>query len=863
VEPHDPSRDAPSPAPQAEDRREAAERAERVRVPLAPPTRGWLARVPSWVDPLFIVLAALLVLLPRLGSYGLHDPWETHYGEVARNMVESGDWISPWWGSTWPEGEACDKDSDCPDEHLCRNIRHEYLPHQATCRPKAFQREGEYFFSKPVLILWMMALGMETVGVRELGLRLPFVLCSLLALLATYLLLRRVYGRGAGLLGAGVLLVTPLYFFVSRQAMTDGPFVMLSSAGMFLMLLAILEPPLPASRRLRVGFGLALAALVVPQALLLTFGLRVYVRAFGFKYIVGAFHGAAYLFLLGLLLYWLRRVKDRRVVYLWAGYALLGLGALAKGLLAIAIPGAVVLLFLAVRWNWGLLRRLEIPRGAIVFAVVSFPWYGAMFARHLRGFFDRFFIHDHLKRLAAGVHSLDSGGFEYVLLWLGLGFLPWLGFVPGAVLGAARRLGREKGDPRETLRAFLLAWVLVPFCLFALSSTKFHHYVFPLVPPLTLLVTIHLLGLLESGGRRRVALALLLALGVNAVIAWNLVDEPQRLVNLFTYKYDREWPPELDFGPTLALFGLLFSVPLLWWLRRSSKALWLGASGLTVALVALAPPGRMPLQAVADGPGLGLGDPAVLARGLLALAVAVAALLPALPWRRPARAAWGPLAALLLVGVAFGVWSQWSYLKQLSDRWTQGPIFAAYRAACTERAPGALTHAGHRDCLEDITAYKMNWRGETFYSENRVLPLLSDKEARYFLDSEAGHRRFFAIVEYARLQGQFRPLLSDSRYQGIRRVYEGNTKFLLLDVPAEVAASPAPAAAPAPAPPLPAAGVQGVPAATPAPPAEPAPAALGGPAEPPAGAAPAPAPGASPALPAPARPTPEAAPGPR
>src|SRR4030095_13662027 len=35
--------------------------------------------------------------LPLAGSYGLWDPWETHYSEVARQMTTRGDFISLWW----------------------------------------------------------------------------------------------------------------------------------------------------------------------------------------------------------------------------------------------------------------------------------------------------------------------------------------------------------------------------------------------------------------------------------------------------------------------------------------------------------------------------------------------------------------------------------------------------------------------------------------------------------------------------------------------------------------------------------------------------------------------------------------------
>src|SRR4051794_17465968 len=131
--------------------------------PLAPepapvPTPAWgdslprgLLQIPflRWLAPLSgetrLVIAfasfATLLFVPWLGATGFWDPWEPHYGEVAREMISRGDYIHPWW-------------------------------------------ESSYFFSKPALDLWLMAAGMllantngpdRWVGIyTEWFVRLPF-----------------------------------------------------------------------------------------------------------------------------------------------------------------------------------------------------------------------------------------------------------------------------------------------------------------------------------------------------------------------------------------------------------------------------------------------------------------------------------------------------------------------------------------------------------------------------------------------------------------------------------------------------------------------------------------------------------------
>ena len=80
---------------------------------------------------LLVILGGLLLYLPFAGSYGLWDPWETHYSEVARQMTHRGDFISLWWPGS--------------------------------------PRDVDVFWSKPVLSFWLMSIGMHLAGIGSPG----------------------------------------------------------------------------------------------------------------------------------------------------------------------------------------------------------------------------------------------------------------------------------------------------------------------------------------------------------------------------------------------------------------------------------------------------------------------------------------------------------------------------------------------------------------------------------------------------------------------------------------------------------------------------------------------------------------------
>ena len=681
---------------------------------LAATSPGALA---DWKIGLAVLAAAILLFIPGLGSFGLWDPWEVHYGEVGRQMVERGDWISPWWGSHW----------SIPGKNP----------------------EGEFFFSKPVLLLWMMGIGTELFGFSDFAIRIGTALIAISGVVAAYFMGARIWSRRVGVLMAAALMTSPFYAMLGRQAQTDMPFVGLLTVAMCCLMLGAFardrnEPVDRLSWNLFLG---SIAALMIPQLHTVLMRQTAWSTNPAFNVVEKAFAWGPsqlllYLLMMAVVYFTVVRSSSRTrgQLYLFLFYAFVGLATMAKGILGFALPGVIILGYLAVSRDWSFLMRAEIPRGILVALFVGFPWYGAMFARHggIGGsFWDRFIIHDHFKRLSEGVHQIDTGSFEHFIKWLGYGLFPWGSFLPAVI---ARTLSPEPdNEQRDQQRArwMLLVWFGVAYALFTLSSTKFHHYIFPAVPPIAILAALFVDDLLEGRLSKRLHWPLLAsAFALFAVIGFDLLADPQHLKNLFTYRYDRLW----------------------------NAAEW--------------------------NPGFRM------AMGSFYALFAVALLMMAIPGRR--KVVFAGTILLCLTALASAGWTLNGYMATISPSWSQAGLWDAYYAQCTPTDPPPGAHPMKRYCKEPAISYKLNWRGETYYTQNEIVPLADTEQVKYFVEHNDA-RCFYAIMERGRATA-FRNDLPVGQRETVHEAYTGNNKFILLSANCKPAPAPGTQKKSAPAP---------------------------------------------------------------
>jgi len=518
-----------------------------------------------------VIVGGLLLYIPLAGTYGLWDPWETHYSEVARQMTHRGDFISLWWPGS--------------------------------------PRDPEVFWSKPVLSFWLMSIAMHVAGVglpggspgemavghaAEWAARVPFCLMGVLGIYAVYMVTARFVSRRAGVLAAIACATAPMYSLVARQAMTDmafvGPMAMALALGAF-ALFDDSDEVLP-----RRGKGwrswphhplfygtLALTVLVtVPQLVIDSVQLKVVVP-WGDREIkmYGAVAMIPYYLGFALFVFLAARTRYKAPFYLYLAAIMCALSVLAKGLAGLGLPLIVFLTYLGITWNWRRLKRAQLLYGVLVSLVVCLlvaaPWHHAMLIRHGGAFWNELFGDNHWRRMVIGRHG-DRGTFEYFVRELGYGLLPWIAVAPAALGWAVLRGGRSAtaaaapDDQAEARRKGIILlgaiWFVAGYAMVSLSMTKFHHYVLPAIPGMAIVIGCFLDDLIARGGWRRGAVVALIGIPLLVMVAIDLVDTKsaaQKLLWLFSYDYvhnksGRPWPERLDFSGALIGFCVAFAL---------------------------------------------------------------------------------------------------------------------------------------------------------------------------------------------------------------------------------------------------------------------------------------------------------------
>jgi len=208
------------------------------------------------------------------------------------------------------------------------------------------------------------------------------------------------------------------------------------------------------------------------------------------------------------LYFFLTALEPEAEAWRWyAGYAMMALGVLTKGLIALVFPGGTAFFFLLITGEWRRWREFRLISGLALFLAIAAPWHilaglrNPGTAEH-RGFFWFYFVNEHFLRFLGRRYPRDYSKLPASLYWtLHLVWLfPWSLYLPAAVTRAAeawrgRRSssvtvqsgGRRPSDFASRIRMLCWIWAGVVLIFFALSTNQ-EYYTFPAYLPLLLLL---------------------------------------------------------------------------------------------------------------------------------------------------------------------------------------------------------------------------------------------------------------------------------------------------------------------------------------------------------------------------------------
>ncbi|MGB0898953.1 MAG: ArnT family glycosyltransferase, partial [Psychrobium sp.] len=149
----------------------------------------------SSINPLLrwllaIGIAVLSIRLISLGFYPLYDTTEARYGEIARLMLETGNWVTPLFDYNVP------------------------------------------FWGKPPLQTWISAASFGILGVNEFAARLPHFLCTLVTILLTYRFANQYFGTRRAVISIIVLSASIGFTITAGTVMTDSALLMAITLAM-------------------------------------------------------------------------------------------------------------------------------------------------------------------------------------------------------------------------------------------------------------------------------------------------------------------------------------------------------------------------------------------------------------------------------------------------------------------------------------------------------------------------------------------------------------------------------------------------------------------------------------------------------
>lgn len=373
--------------------------------------------VPTYM---WVLLAVLIVFVYMFGlNLPLLGPDEPRYAQVAREMFERSDWVTPTLG-------------------------------------------GFHWFEKPALLYWLQITFYHFFGVSEFAARFGSALFGLGMIAALWVLGRKMATEAT---------------VKNQKSSTPENTVSVTSVSSV------------------ANFSNYLALIAATSL-----GILVFSRGASFDIIVTFPMTAA---MVSFFIF--DRASDntwrKKYLPLFLFYVFIGVSLIAKGLIGILFPFAIVACYHLVEWRLPSRTLLaSLLWGTLLATAVAAIWYLPMYQRNGWEFIDEFIIQHHFQRYSSNKYQHPQP-FIFFFWVLPLMTFPWVPFFFRGFWNSVKAVFDRRADqiqPTSSLLRFSIAWLLVPVVFFSMSGSKLPGYILPAVPAAIILTTLFIFGLVQK-----------------------------------------------------------------------------------------------------------------------------------------------------------------------------------------------------------------------------------------------------------------------------------------------------------------------------------------------------------------------------
>jgi 4-amino-4-deoxy-L-arabinose transferase-like glycosyltransferase len=268
-----------------------------------------------------------------------------------------------------------------------------------------------------------------------------------------------------------------------------------------------------------------------------------------------------------------------------AFYAFMALATLSKGLIGIALPGAVIFLWVLTLNRWRQLWPIYPLCGTVLLLAIAAPWH-IYAARANPDFLNFYFYHEHWLRFTTKIHGRYEPWWFFLPIFVG-GLFPWVFLAVPALRKSLA--GGWKARQVNSEAWFFVIWTVFVILFFSKSQSKLVPYILPVFPAVAVMIGSYVASVWDGspGGNFRrgiwgfvvisgmLALALRIAPELKFVIK-ELQGQPEIAAYLPILRLTLSG--SLTLGSVAAYIGL----------RRNQPRLMLGAVAISTALFLVA-----------------------------------------------------------------------------------------------------------------------------------------------------------------------------------------------------------------------------------------------------------------------------------